>query len=464
MMNRDIIKKHFDSIAELYDSYKGRNRYYHNGIKKIYRSIIPEGEKILEIGCATGDLLNSLSPKEGGVGVDFSSNMIEIAKRKYSHLKFYNMAAEELNLNEKFNYVVMSNLLDYLDDIWVVFENIKKVLEVNGKIVITSVNPVWEPIFRIARKLNLRTPDTKRNFITNQDIMNVLRAHGFEVLKEKINMFVPKNIPVLAPVINFIISELPGLRQLGAIQYIVAKVKRPKASLSCSVIIPCHNERDNIKNCLKRLPKMGKFTEAIVVDDGSIDGTPDEVDPQTNRDIDIKLISYKPNKGKGHAVKLGFDSAKGDVLMILDADMAVIPEELPRFFRLFEDGFADFVNGTRVIYPMEQKAMPVLNYVGNKIFSLILSWIMEQRVSDTLCGTKALFKKDYVNIGMKDSSWVDFDLLFGASRLNLKIYEMPVHYKERVAGKSKMKAFEHGWILLRVCWKGIRELKLSRLS
>ena len=144
--------------------------------------------------------------------------------------------------------------------------------------------------------------------------------------------------------------------------------------------------------------------------------------------------------------------------------MTVIPEELPRFFKLFEDGLADFVNGTRAIYPMEKRAMPIINYVGNKIFSLILSWIMEQRVSDTLCGTKALFKKDYKKITMEDGSWGDFDLLFGAAGLNLKIYEMPVHYKERVAGESKMKAFEHGWILLKVCWKGLRELKLSKVS
>jgi len=459
-MDRAVIRQHFDFIANLYDRYKRRNSYYHNGIKNLCKSIIPYGEKVLEIGCATGDLLNSLKPCEG-VGIDFSLNMIEIAKKKYPHLKFYTMEAENFDLKDKFNYVVMSNLFDYLEDIWVVLENVKEVLSTDGKVVITAVNPVWEPIFRIGQKLNLRTPDTVRNFITNKDIVNLLELQNFEILKEELRMFLPKNIPIIAPILNFMMPELPMLRQLCIIQYIVAKVKRQKQSFSCSVIIPCHNERDNIENCLRRLPRMGKFTEAIVVDDGSVDDTVTKVSPDLNRNIEIKLISYKPNKGKGYAVKVGFDNAKGDVLMILDADMSVMPEELPRFFKLFEDGLADFVNGTRVIYPMEQKAMPILNYVGNKIFSLILSWIMKKRVSDTLCGTKAMLKKDYKRNLIKDTSWGDFDLLFGAAKFCLKIHEMPIHYKIRTTGESKMKVFKHGWILLKACWRGFRELKLE---
>jgi len=209
---------------------------------------------------------------------------------------------------------------------------------------------------------------------------------------------------------------------------------------------------------------MGSFTEVIVVDDGSSDDTAALVKAELNPAVTIKLISYRPNRGKGHAVRAGFDGATGDVLMILDADMAVMPEELPRFLQLLENGVADFVNGTRAIYPMESKSMPVLNYFGNKCFSIILSWIMRQRVSDTLCGTKALFRKDYKKIQLKDTSWGDFDLLFGAARLGLKMRELPVHYKVRKAGESKMKAFQHGWILLRVCFKGFAELRLGKIN
>jgi hypothetical protein len=139
---------------------------------------------------------------------------------------------------------------------------------------------------------------------------------------------------------------------------------------------------------------------------------------------------------------------------------SVMPEELPRFFKPIEEGLADFVNGSRIIYPMQRKAMPILNYVGNKMFSLVLSWIMGQRISDTLCGTKVMLKKDYKNMVIKDISWGDFDLLFSAAKLCLEIREVPVHYMARTAGRSKMKAFKHGWVLLKVCWQGFKELKL----
>jgi len=464
-MDKAVIKKHFSQIAENFDRYKRRNPYYHNGIKKFVSSVVPKGAKVLEIGCATGDLLGYLNPREG-IGIDFSPKMIEEAKRKYPqpNLKFYNMEAEDIALEEKFDYVIMSNLVDYLEDIWSVVQNVKKVLAVDGKLVITTVNPVWEPIFRLGQKLNLKTPDAARNFITNMDLINIFELHDFEILKEGLAMVIPKYIPVVSRVLNFIIPQLPILRQLCVTQYIVAKPKRPKNSYSCSVIVPCHNEEGNVEGFLKRIPKMGKYTEVIVVDDGSTDSTARKVDPALNKDLDISLLSYKPNRGKGHAVKAGFDKAKGDILMILDADMAVMPEELPRFFGILEKGLADFANGTRLIYPMDKKAMPIVNYVGNKFFNLIVSWLAEQRVSDTLCGTKVLFKKDYRNIEMKDVSWGDFDLLFGAAKLCLKIHEMPVHYKERTSGKSKMKAFKHGWTLLRVCFRGLRELKFRRVN
>ena len=462
-MDRSVIREHFDSIAGKYDRYKRRNRYYHDAIHRFCKILIPCGERVLEIGCATGDLLHQVKPSEG-IGIDLSPEMIEVARGKYPGLKFAVRDADSAPVEKEMDYVIMSNLLDYLPDIWVVLENAKAVLKEDGKLVITTINPVWEPIFRLGQKLNLRTPDTVRNFVTNKDIINLLELHDFEILKEGLQVFIPFYIPLLSAGINFMVQELPGLRQLCIMQYIVAKPKRARKPLSCSVIIPCYNESDNIQDCLRRIPRMGSFTEVIVVDDGSTDPTAALVNAELNPDVTIRLISYKPNRGKGHAVRMGFDQAVGDVLMILDADMAVMPEELPRFLKIMEDGVADFVNGTRVIYPMEAKSMPVLNYFGNKCFSIILSWIMRLRVSDTLCGTKAIFRKDYKKILLQDSSWGDFDLLFGAARLCLRIRELPVHYKVRKAGESKMKAFQHGWILLQVCCKGFAELRMGKID
>jgi len=229
---------------------------------------------------------------------------------------------------------------------------------------------------------------------------------------------------------------------------------------SCSVIIPCHNEEENIAECIERIPKMGNFTEIIVVDDGSTDKTKDVVQKMLANPNNLKLISYSPNKGKGFAVRKGFDEAKGDVLMILDADMSVPPEELPLFFSPIAKGEAEAVNGTRLIYPMEKGAMSHFRHFGNKIFALIFAWWMKRRITDTLCGTKAILKKHYERIQMGRCPWGDFDILIGIAKLNLKMKEIPIHYKRRRKGKSKMRIFKDGGVFLRMCWYGVKELKL----
>ena len=231
---------------------------------------------------------------------------------------------------------------------------------------------------------------------------------------------------------------------------------------SCSVIIPCHNEEESIAECVNRVPKMGRFTEIIVVDDGSTDRTKDVVQVLLSRYNNLRLISYSPNKGKGFAVRKGFEEARGEVLMILDADMAVSPEELPLFFSPIAKGEAEAVNGTRLIYPMEKGAMTSLRHFGNKIFALVFTWLMKGRVTDTLCGTKAILKRDYRRMQMGRCPWGDFDILIGIAKLNLKMKEVPVHYKRRRKGKSKMRIFKDGGVFLRMCWHGVKELKLKR--
>lgn len=223
---------------------------------------------------------------------------------------------------------------------------------------------------------------------------------------------------------------------------------------SVSVIIPCFNEEGNIESCIKRVPKLGKKTEIIVVDDGSKDTTVEIVKKLKKKYSNLRLISYKPNKGKGHAVRVGLDAGRGEILAILDADMAVPPEELNKFIKPLKEGKAQFANGTRFIYKMEDGAMGKINYIGNKIMGLMFTLALGQKITDSLCGTKVIFRKDYKKIGIhKEDPWGDFSLLFGAARLGLKIDEVGVHYKKRVAGKSKMKVLEHGIKLMKVWFK-----------
>lgn len=459
MDNSEVIK-HFDLIADKYDYYLNKNSFYHNEINRFICSIIHKNSSVLEVGSATGELIGNLKNIKG-VGIDISRKMFESAKKKYPHIRFFCSDLEGLPVNEKFDYVVMSNLLDYIPDIWREFCVLKKFLHKDTRIIITISNPIWELVLRIAGYLRLRTPDGPRNFVTNNDIVNLLDMLDYCIIESGYRIFFPKKIPFFSYLINLIVSRLPGIRNFCIMQFIIAKPKADNFApekLSLSVIVPCHDESENLENCIKRIPKMGTFTEIIVVDDGSQDDTIKIAKRLSVSNPNIVPISYFPNRGKGYAVRTGFEYAKGDVLVILDADMAVEPEELPRFFNLIESGKADFVNGTRMIYPREKESMKILNFVGNKIFGIILSLIMGQRNTDTLCGTKALRKKDYSFIDMGGCKWGDFDLLFGAAKLKLRMVEMPVHYKKRAAGKSKMKPFKHGWQLLMICLKGLIEI------
>lgn len=462
-MDKTTVIEYRDRIAHRYDKWMSRNKFYHYCIQSLYKSIVPPGSKVLDVGCATGELLSQLKPSYG-MGLDLSKNMISIAKRKFPHLIFEHADIDTISVGSftKFNYILMSNYIDYLSDISTTLSKIKDFLDEDGLVIITTENPFWRPFMKLGSILRLRTPEIPRNFLSTNDIQNLAELKDFKIINTGFKFLVPLKIPFLSTAINFVVSEIPILRNLCFVQHVTMRHFKKRGVLSCSVVIPCHNEADNIEDCVKRIPPIGKFTEIIVVDDGSTDDTKRKVNGLLKTNDKIKLISYEKNKGKGQAVKAGCDLATGDVIMILDADMAVPPEELPRFFEPIQNGRADFVNGTRMIYQMSGKAMKFLNYLGNRFFSYILSWLMEQYISDTLCGTKAFLKKDYINISMGRCRWGDFDLLFGISRLKKKVIEVPVHYQERVAGKSKMRVLRHGVLLAKMCFIGFCELKLFK--
>lgn len=458
--HRDKITSHFEGLAKEYYKLKERNSYYNNYLKDWCKSLLPPGKKVLDVGCGRGDVLNAVQPNEG-VGIDVSQTMIDLASQEFPHLKFAKQSIEEFEGDETFDAVLMINTLEYLYDIGEVLDSSFKALKDNGRIYITTANPIWSPIFSQASKMGLRIPDCERLFVTNEDIVNMLELHGFEVVYKKMALILPKNIPLVSKILNFVFPSIPYLHLLSSTQLIVARklpVKRKEYSVS--VIVPCHNEIGNVDRCVSEMKKFGTRTELIFVDDGSTDGTAEAIKPELNKDIEVKVISYSPNRGKGNAVKAGFDAATGDILMICDADLTTHPEELQPLYEAMAIGRAEFVNCSRFIYPMEGGAMPFLNYLGNKAFSLLASFVMEQRVSDTLCGTKAIFRWDYENIIMGRDPWGDYDFLFGAAQLRLKIKELPVHYRERIAGLSKMNTKKHTINLLKMCVQGFKQVKL----
>ena len=461
MVSRENIKAYFDRIAPVWEYWHKRNHFYHETMRQIVQGMVPPRMTVLELGSGTGDLLVALEPTHG-VGLNLGQALTERARQKYPHLEFHTVEVDEVKAPDNFwpHYVVMTNMLDYVYDVWNQLENLKHLVSDGTLLVITTNNPLWAPLLRLASKIGLRLPDSPRNFITNKDIRSVLELQDFDVVEEGLALPVPKRIPIVGDILNAVLPELPVLQFTSSIQYIAARLHVSRSPLSCSVIIPCHNEEDNVTECVRRVPNMGSSTEIVVVDDGSTDRTRKRVQEIMCTDSRVRLIAFDRNQGKANAVRAGFQAAHGHVLMILDADMAVMPEDLPKFLKPLQSGRADFVNGTRLVYPMQGQAMRIANFLGNKAFCYLASWIIRQRVSDTLCGTKALFKRDYMRmpLGGKER-WGDFDLLFGGARLRLRILEIPVHYQERRAGVSKMRAMREGWRFLRACWQGWRMLR-----
>jgi glycosyltransferase involved in cell wall biosynthesis len=232
-------------------------------------------------------------------------------------------------------------------------------------------------------------------------------------------------------------------------------------------LIPCRNERGNIENAILRMPRFGSAQEILFVEGNSSDGTFEEC--ERVRDAygdswDITVLK-QDGKGKGDAVRKGFAAAKHDVLMILDADLTMPPEALPKYHAVIESGKAEFVNGTRLVYPMENEAMRPLNFIANRCFAYLFSYLVNTRLTDTLCGTKVLMRKDYEVIARERAyfgnfdPFGDFDLIFGAAKQNLKIIETPIHYKARTFGETQISRFRDGWLLLKMVWFAYRKLK-----
>jgi SAM-dependent methyltransferase len=455
----EILAAYFDPLADNWELYRERNAYYHRTLRTLFRTFVPRGCSVLELGCATGDLLATVGPQRG-VGVDLSERMVEKARRKYPSLEFVKGDATFFDTPERFDCILINNLLEYVEDIQSLLDNCRRLLKPRGRLLISTFNPLWTPLLRMGERRRLCTPDTRRNFVTGQDAANLLGLCGFEAVTLTRRMLFPRKIPLLSALINVMAAQIPVVRRFGIIEFLVARPTTPAVGdYAVSVVVPCYNEAGNVEECVRRVPPMGHHTEVIVVDDGSRDGTALLVKPELNTAVEVRCVAYEPNRGKLHAVRTGCAAARGDILMILDADMTVPPEDLPSFYRPLHEGLADFINGTRLVYPMATGAMKLQNFIGNKLFGVLVSWLTGIHLSDTLCGTKAFFREDYRHFQMGYDPWGDFDLLFGAAQHTCKILEVPIHYQERRAGQSKMKAIRHTLALVKACWLGFLRVK-----
>ena len=451
---------HWNEVAVSLDRWTGWGAYYHQRLTQVYRFLVAPGEQVLEIGCAQGDLLAALKPAVG-VGVDFSSEMIERAERRHPELRFIHADAHELQLDEKFDVIILSDLVNDLWDVQTVLERIERLTTLRTRIILNMYSRLWEQPLAVAEWAGLAKPVLFQNWLTVEDVAGLLRLAGFEVIRQSEEILWPLRVPVISPIANRFLVKLWPFKLFALTNIIVARPVERRRKLAreplVSVIIPARNEAGNIIEIFSRVPQMGRETELIFVEGHSSDDTYQAIEKALAGQIDFRCKLFRQTGvGKGDAVRLGFEKASGDILMILDADLTVPPENLPRFYEALVSEKGEFVNGVRLVYPMEKQAMRFFNLVGNKFFSLAFSWLLGQPIKDSLCGTKVLWKEDYERIvdnreyfGDFDP-FGDFDLLFGAAKLNLKIVEMPIRYRERTYGNTNIQRWKHGWLLLKM--------------
>jgi len=466
---RDIRQTHWDDVAASMEQRRGLGGYYHKRLSNLIKFIIPAGQKVLEIGSGDGDLLSSIEPSLG-LGIDLSPKMCSAAKSNHPGLLFIQADAHYLPINGKFDFIILSDLLNDIWDAQQVLKQVSRLCHKRTRIIINSYSKLWELPLLIGQILRLAKPNLLQNWFSNHDINQILNLEDFEIIHHSREIVFPFYIPLLTPIINRYLGKTWPLKHLALTNLFVAKpILKNEVELlkpSVSVIIPARNEAGNIEALFQRTPELGSGTEIVFVEGHSLDNTYETIVEVMERypDRNAKLFRQS-GKGKGDAVRLGFDEATGDILMILDSDISVPPEDLSLFYDALVENKGEFINGVRLVYPMEDQAMRFLNLLGNKFFSMTFSWLMDQPIKDTLCGTKVLYKKDYQRIADNRSyfgdfdPFGDFDLLFGATKLNLKIIDIPIRYRNRIYGSTNIHRFRHGLLLLRMVLIAANKLK-----
>jgi SAM-dependent methyltransferase len=458
---REVLR-HADEAAAGRQKWLSKASFFHSEDLDYLKFLIPQGARVLELGCGTGHLLAGLLPKQG-LGVDLSARMVDVARRSNPDLAFVVGDIEDpefmRSLQGPFDVVLIVDTLGSLNDCQQVFENLHALCGPHTRIVIGYYSHLWHPMLKAAEALGMRQPQPPQNVLSSDDVRSLAILAGLEPVKSEMRLLSPLRLLGLGRLVNRFLTPFPVIRHLCLRHYTVCRsIKKEFPPLrSATVVVPARNEKGNIEAAVRRLPRFVEDLEIIFVEGHSNDGTWEEIErvrgayPQ----YDIKALR-QPGKGKADAVFHAFESARGDALMILDADLTVPPEQLPKFWQVIASSQGEFVNGSRLIYPMENEAMRFLNLLANKIFSLLFSWLLNQRITDTLCGTKAISRQNYQRLKAGRAffgdfdPFGDFDLLFGASKLNLKVVEVPIRYAARAYGETQISRFRHGMLLLRM--------------
>jgi SAM-dependent methyltransferase len=468
---RDFYEHNHEGIERAHHA----RRYFYGYLTRILRQRVPPGQRVLEIGCGSGHLMAALEPAEG-VGIDLSRPAVSRARRLYGEgrLRFMEGDGSDPEIlaaaGGTFDAILLVNVVTELSDVQAMFEALAPLCHRRTRLFIYSYSRLWQPVLRMAETLGLKHRPPPDSWLPPEEIRNMLALADFEVVRQDSHIVFPAYVPLLSELLNRYAGRLPVLQQLALMYGIIARPAPHRfagsPAPSTSVIVPCRNESGHIRPLVRRLPNLGPGSEFIFVEGNSTDDTEQVIRDVIAENPDLPLRLFKQTgKGKGDAVKLGFAHARGDVVLILDSDMGVAPEDVGKFVRALAQGKGEMVNGSRMVYQMEGRAMRFLNLIANKLFALLFSWLLGQQVRDTLCGTKALYRADYERIAANRAyfgdfdPFGDFDLLFGAARMNLRIVDLAVRYHERQYGTTNISRFRHGVVLLRMSVFAARKLK-----
>ena len=473
----DEVRRFYESHHEGIERSRRRHRYYYGSLTRILRVRVPEGQRVLDLGCGSGHLLAALRPSHG-VGVDVSRPAIREASERYGgeRLRFLEGDIADpavlAQAGGPFDTVLLVNVVTHLTDVQATLEALHAVSHPRTRVLIYSYSRLWQPLLRLAELLGLKYEQPPEAWLPPEEIKNMLSLADFEVVRDDAHLVCPVRVPLLADLLNRYVGRLPVLDQLSLMFGIVARPSPSRSASSrparpsVSVVIPCRNEAGHIRPLVDALPDLPAGSEFLFVEGNSTDDTAQVIQDVIAQSPGRPLRFLKqPGRGKGDAVRHGFAHAKGDVVLILDSDMGVAPGDVPKFVDALARGKCEMVNGSRLVYPMEGRAMRFLNLLANKFFALLFSWLLGQQVRDTLCGTKALWREDYERIAANRAyfgdfdPFGDFDLLFGAARLNFRIHDLAVRYHERRYGATNISRFRHGWLLLQMSAFAARKLK-----
>jgi SAM-dependent methyltransferase len=469
---RRFYEDHHEGIAR---SRRSRS-YFYGYLTRVLKVRVPPGQRVLDVGCASGDLLAALDPAYG-VGLDLSAPAVAAARRLHPgrNLRFFEGDGGDpallARLGGPFDVVLLVNVVTHLPDVQATLEALQAVCHPRTRVLTYSYSRLWQPLLRLAELLGVKYRQPPEAWLPPEEIANMLHLAGYEVVRDDRLVVWPGYVPLLSEVLNRGVGRLPLLSALSLMYGLVARPFPPAPAPggsgppSTSVVIPCRNEAGHVRELVERLPELGPGSEFLFVEGHSQDET-EAVIRQViadNPSRPFRLLKQS-GRGKGDAVRLGFAHARGDILLILDADMGVAPEDIRKFLDALVRGRGELINGSRLVYPMERRAMRFLNLLANKSFALLFSWVLGQQVRDTLCGTKALYRADYERIAANRSyfgdfdPFGDFDLLFGAARLNLRIVDLAIRYRERSYGETNISRFRHGLLLLRMSLFAARKL------